>query len=326
MGSADFSARQVSVIVLGYNRFYETTDRCLASLAQDPDFDSWDVLMVDNGSDAENRDAAKQAAAHYRGLRLIRIERNAGFPGGMNAGLRQAERDLIFMISSDVLVPPGTVGRLAAAFERYPGAGLVCPVTNTAGSEQRIFTEAGADVGSVLAQGRAFAEATSGGVVSAYRLDLCCAGLRRTAMDRVGLFDEAFSPGYYEDFDYSLRIRKAGFELLVVETAFVYHEGGGTFGRVSSEKKALIARNKNLFLQKHGRETPLPHARDCNLAALAQYAGQAQRGEPVSAYRISNRLKLAEADMPRSLFKRWRYKRRVAAAGALLMPLVAKTR
>jgi GT2 family glycosyltransferase len=319
------SVQPIGVIVLGYNRFDGTTGRCIASLAQDPDFRTWNVLMVDNGSDAENRDAAKQAAAHYRGLRLIRIERNAGFPGGMNAGLRQVEGDLIFMISSDVLVPPGTVGRLAAVFERYPGAGLVCPVTNNAGNEQRIFTEAG-DVGSVLAQGRAFAEATSGGILSAYRLDLCCAGLRRTAMDRVGLFDEAFNPGYYEDFDYSLRIRKAGFELLVVETAFVYHEGGGTFGRVSSEKKALVARNKNLFLRKHGRETLLPHARDCNLAALAQYAGQVQHGEPVSAYRVSNRLKLAEADMPRSPFKRWRYKRRVTSVRARLMPLVAKTR
>src|SRR6266581_3736909 len=205
MGSTGISATPIGVIVLGYNRFNETTERCLASLAQDPDFRTWNVLMVDNGSNAENRDAAKQAAAHYRGLRLIRIEHNAGFPGGMNAGLRQVEGDLIIMISSDVLVPPGTVGRLAAAFERYPGAGLICPVTNNAGNEQRIFTEAGADVGSVLAQGRAFAEATSGGIVSAYRLDLCCAGLRRTAMDRVGLFDEAFSPGYYEDFDYSLR-------------------------------------------------------------------------------------------------------------------------
>jgi len=302
-----------SVIVLGYNRFRETTERCLASLAEDPDFGSWDIVLVDNGSDADDCEAFVQAQIRYHAVRLLRLEHNAGFPGGMNAGLCSVHGDPIFLVSSDVLIPPGTIGRLLAAFDLHLQAGLISPVTNAAGNEQRILIEPQRPESVALQQGRAFAEAGEGGCVFAYRLDFCCVGLRRKVYETIGGFDETFSPGYYEDFDYSLMAREAGFELLIAENAFVYHEGGGTFGRVSPEKKSLIARNKQRFLDKHGRNTRLPHVRDGNLAVLGQYAEQAEVGSPPPALRIANRLKLAETDVPRSFLKRLRFRRKVAS-------------
>lgn len=302
-----------SVIVLGYNRFRETTERCLASLAEDPDFGSWDVVLVDNGSDANNCDAFVQAQIRYQAVRLLRLEQNAGFPGGMNAGLRGVHGDPIFLVSSDVLIPSGTIGRLLAALDSHSRAGLISPVTNAAGNEQRILIELQQPESVALEQGRVFAEAGEGECVSAYRLDFCCVGLRRKVYETIGGFDETFSPGYYEDFDYSLMAREVGFELLVAENAFVYHEGGGTFGKVSAENQTLIARNKQRFLDKHGRNTLLPHVRDANLAVLGQYAEQAEGGSPPPALRIANRIRLAGTDVPRSFFKRWRFRRKVAA-------------
>jgi GT2 family glycosyltransferase len=313
MEPEDFSARQISVIVLGHNRFYETTDRCLASLAQDADFQSWDVLVVDNGSDAENRDAAKRAAGRFPGLRLICSERNAGFAGGMNIGLEQARGDPIVLVTSDVLVPPGTIRRLADSFEARPSAGLVGPVTNTAGNEQCIFVEPGLAPAEILRQGLAFADAGPDRCYAAHRLDFCCVGLRRRVYETLGGLDQAFNRGYYEDFDYSLRARQAGFEVLIAENAFVYHEGGGSFGRASKENRALIARNKKYLIRKHGRDTLLPHVRDGNLSILEQYAERAARGAPPPPIRLENRLKFAATQFPRSFFKRWKYRYRVAA-------------
>ena len=308
------------VIVLGYNRFLETTDRCLASLFEDPKVHTWDVLLVDNGSDEGSRKAFVEAQTRYPGVRLFRIERNAGFPGGMNAGLRLVQGDPIFLVSSDVLVPAGTIGCLSASLRDRHGAGLISPVTNTAGNEQRIFMDPAQPVAAVMEHGRAFADASDHGYVSAYRLDYCCVGLSRAAYETIGGFDESFSPGYYEDFDHSLRAKKAGFDLLVAENAFVYHEGGGTFGTVSKEKKALIERNKRRFIEKHGNDVLLPHVRDTNLSVLAQYAEQAEGGSSPPALRIANRLKLAETDVPRSFLKRWRYLRKVAALQRRLAP------
>jgi GT2 family glycosyltransferase len=301
--------KPISVVILGYSRFEETTGRCLASLAEDPDFAAWDLIVIDSGTDAPTAAKYRQAAAQYPTLKLSRLETNTGVPGGFNAGLRLTQGDPIVLLTSDLVVPAGAIARLAAAFDRHPRAGLIAPVTNNAGTEQKIFIE---PTGDVMAQGRAFAEATADGYLSAYRLDFFCVGLRRGVYAAIGGLDEAFSPGYYEDFDYSLRAKEAGFELLIAENIFVYHEGGGSF-RVSPEKKALIARNKRLFLHKHGRDTWLPHLRDGNFAALGQYAEQTQAGHSPPALRIANRLRLAETDVPKGPWKRWRYRHKLAA-------------
>jgi len=308
----------ISVVVLGYNCFAETTGRCLASIAEDPGFSSWDVVLVDNGSDATNRAAFAEAKRRIPALKLVRLDQNAGYPGGMNAGLRAAAGDPLILVTSDVLIPPGTVGRLASILRSNPRAGMVAPVSNAAGNEQQIFVQPGLPVAEILRQGREFAAAGDSGLLRAYRIDMYVVALARAVYDAIGGLDESYIPGYYDDFDYSLKASKAGFDLLVAETAFVYHEGGATFGRASKEKKALIARNKQRFLETHGSDTPLPHIRDCNLAMLRQYAEAAEAGAPPPPLRIANRLKLAELTMPRGLLKRWRYRTDLAAVSARL--------
>jgi hypothetical protein len=111
--------------------------------------------------------------------------------------------------------------------------------------------------------------------------------LRRKVIESIGGLDGVFGLGYYENIDYSLGTRIAGLALLVAENAFAYHRSGGTFGRIS---RRLIARNKQRFLDKHGRDTLLPHVRDGNLAILGRYAEQAEGGSPPTAFRIANRL------------------------------------
>jgi GT2 family glycosyltransferase len=307
------TSRQPSLIILTYNRFSETTGRCLASLAEDPDFARWDMIIVDNGSDEASRANLAETQTRYPTLKVLYLERNLGFPAGMNAGLRVATGDPIFLVNSDVLVPPGTIARLTSALQKHSNAGLVAPVTNAAGNEQKIFVDSGQPAADMLRRGLDFANAGNSAGVFAYRLDFCFVGLRRAVYETVGGLDEIYSPGYYEDFDYSLMARKAGFDLLVAEDAFIYHEGGASFGRISKEKKALLARNKQRFLDKHGRDTTLPHIRDGNIAILRQYLTLAEAGSPPPMLRIVTRQKLAEKLLPRGPLKRWRYLRKVKA-------------
>ncbi len=256
---------------------------------------------------------------------LVSLKKNAGYPGGMNKGLEVATGEFIFLISSDVLVPPGTFNRLAAAMREHPAAGLIGPVSNTAGNEQQIFMRSELSRRDVLREGSLFADA--GGVdascFTAYRLDFCCVCLRRVSYECIGGFDEAYAPGYYEDFDYSLLTREAGFEVLIAENAFVFHEGGATFGRDSKAKKQLMKRNKAYLLSKHGRTTRMPHVRDANLSVLAQYAERAGRDNAPPLARIENRLMFARHDQPRSFFKRLRYRRRLAKIEQKLAPFLA---
>ena len=306
--------KQVSVVVLTYTRFRDAAEHCLGSLAADPDFPDWEVKLVDNGSSDSERQAIAEAQSRYPNLDIVRLERNAGFPGGMNAGLAAAAGEFICLASSDVLVPAGTVERLVDAMNADPDIGMISPVNNAAGNEQQIFVKPELPVAGVLRVGSAFSEAggPEASRLSAYRLDFCFVCLRRSVYDSLGGLDEAFNPGYYEDFDYSLRARDAGYRVCIAENAFVYHEGGATFGGVSKKTKDLIKRNKKYFLSKHGARVRMPHVRDANLAILGQYADRIGTVSAAPRLRVENRLALAHDNQPRSFFKRWRYRRRLA--------------
>jgi GT2 family glycosyltransferase len=312
-----------SVIVLSYNKFSETTGRCLDSLADDPEFQNWDAIVVDNASDEETQTRLSTAAQRYPSLRLILSEVNRGFAGGMNLGMRQARGDVFILLNSDTVVPKGIIGRIADAVRSNPRTGLLGPVTNAAGNEQGIFTS-GVDAREALEEGLAFANAQAASrLVPAYRLDFCCVALSRDAYDKVGELDEAFGRGYYEDFDYSLRARQAGLELGVLEGAFVYHQGSVSFKVLGRDTRNLIARNKALLLKKHGGGVRFPHSRDANLEVLMHYARMSGDGNPPPRIRILNRLALARANQPKSWWKRWRYRRRLAEVEQSLQPLLA---
>ena len=312
-----------SVIVLSFNKFEETTGRCVDSLALDPGFPGWDVIVVDNDSDQNTQVCLAAAAQKYPSARFVFSETNRGFAGGMNLGMRQARGDVFILLNSDTIVPPGMISRIADTIRSRPKIGLLGPVSNAAGNEQGIFSKGGATQ-DTIAEGIAFANAARGSSpVPAFRLDFCCVALRRDAYQTVGELDEQFGRGYYEDFDYSLRVRNAGLDLAVLEDAFIFHQGSASFKELGKETRKLIVRNKALLLKKHGRRVRFPHSRDDNLAVLHHYALLSRNGHPPPQYRVLNRLALARANQPRSWWKRWRYGRWLAEVERLLQPLVA---
>jgi GT2 family glycosyltransferase len=188
---------------------------------------------------------------------------------------------------------------------------MVGPVTNAAGNEQCIYTKAGA-MEEKIREGLLYAASGGRETLSAYRLDFFCVAIPVHVFKLVGWLDEDFGRGYYEDLDYSLRVKAAGYRLGVAEDTFVYHRGSSSFGKIPGETKALLKRNKRLIIQKHGAGVIFQHVRQANLAMLSQYLVKKTAGAEVPSYRISNRLQLAQSGLPKSWFKRWRYLRSVS--------------
>lgn len=72
-------------------------------------------------------------------------------------------------------------------------------------------------------------------------------------MQEIGLLDERFSPGHYEDDDYCHRARMAGYKLMIAGDTFVHHHGSLSFCKQRrAELKSLISRNLKLFIDKWG--------------------------------------------------------------------------
>ena len=301
---------KISIIILSYNDYPGTTGPCLASLANDPDFTSWDIVVVDNNSDATTRDSLQIAHKQFPTVKFVFNKHNLGYAAGNNIGIVLSTGDVVILLNSDTEVPIGMIGRLTAHFVSDHRLGMIGPVTNAAGNEQAILATAGSIEGKIE-QGLRYANDGGNELLTTYRIDFHCVAISREAINKVGLLDEEFGRGYYEDFDYSLRVKQSGFDLRVAENVFVYHRGSASFSKLPLEIKQLMKRNKKRIISKHGSSISFLHLRDGNLAILAQYAELKKTGKKLPAYRINSRFEFAMKNQPKSFFKRWRYKNRV---------------
>lgn len=309
---------KISIVILSFNDYPGTTSLCLESLSQDPAFCDWEVFVVDNASDSSTQSALRLAQQQHPSVRFIFNEQNLGYAGGNNVGISLSTGEVVILLNSDTIAPSGMISRLAHHFDGYPALGMLGPVTNAAGNEQAIYTSAESITG-IVDQGLAYANSGGAHLLETYRMDFHCVAIARHVIDQVGLLDEAFGRGYYEDFDYSLRVKKAGLALRVAEDVFIYHRGSASFKKLPKETRELLKRNKKLILKKHGKANiSLLHARDANLAILAQYAQIKASGYAVPSYKIQNRLTLAHGNLPKSWLKRWRYLRRLRKIAASL--------
>lgn len=301
---------KISIIILSFNNYQETTGKCLAALAADPDFSAWEVIVVDNASNSDTQQQLREAQIRYPEVDFVFNTHNVGFAAGNNTGIKLATGDILILLNSDAFPSPGMLARLVEHFAHDTQLGMIGPVTNAAGNEQCIFTKAG-NMEDKIKEGVLYAASGGHETLSAYRLDFFCVAIPRRVFEQVGELDEDFGRGYYEDLDYSLRVKAAGYRLGVAEDTFVYHRGSSSFGKIPSETKALLKRNKRLVAQKHGNGVIFQHVRQANLAILHQYLEKQISGAEIPSYRISNRLQLAHSGLPRSWFKRWHFLRNV---------------
>jgi len=141
-------------------------------------------------------------------VRLIRNEENRFFAGGNNQGIAAATGDHVVLLNADAVVGPGWLSLMIRCAEEDPRIGLVGPCTNFASGIQHICDPGYRGVGGFSAFARRWARDHAGRRREAHRLIAFCLLIKREVVERVGLLDERFGPGGYEDYDYCLRARR----------------------------------------------------------------------------------------------------------------------
>jgi N-acetylglucosaminyl-diphospho-decaprenol L-rhamnosyltransferase len=223
------TAFPISVIVLNYNT-RELTLRCLALFAQALHQRGWQIIVVDNGSSDGSVEAVQ---ARYPFVKIVRSKRNLGFAGGNNLGLRQAAGRVVFLMNSDVLAAADTLQALAHQLDEQPAVGIIAAGLRTAAGEAQAFAY-GDDptLGYLLRRGvRAILRR---GPLHRWDVDQpievqwvsgACLAVRREIILHVGLLDERFQL-YFEDNDWCLRARQAGWKVVYDPRFTVTHLGG----------------------------------------------------------------------------------------------------
>ncbi len=261
------AAPLVVAVVLNWNGWRDT-ERCLASLCAG-DYPRLEVVVVDNGSTDGSVERLAPLVQEPWG-RLAPLERNQGFTGGANVGLRLAtERgaDYVFLLNNDATVAPGCLKTLVEAAAARPDVGLVGPQIVWAGQPDRIWS-AGISVDWPRARVLAHRDEAAGGWLDGRRLvqGLSAGALlvERAVLERVGLLDERYF-AYYEDVDLCLRARRAGFRCLYAGDARVAHAGSASSNRGAGRSQSVFlnyyaARNGLLFMATHAPPAVRPFA------------------------------------------------------------------
>jgi GT2 family glycosyltransferase len=299
----------LSLVVLSFKRFESTTGPCLATLeAADAD-PGTEIILVDNGSDDGAAQRCTEIATIRPRIRYAPQAENLGFAGGMNAGVNLARGEWVVLVNSDTLFPAGALDALRDALRAMPPqVAMVGPVTNAAGNGQRLPLP-GLDLQAVPAVGAAAMRLRTGLFTPTYRTDFFCVAVRRAVWQQLGGLDRIFGLGYYEDFDFSLRLRQAGWQQVIAEDVFVAHMGSASFGAMGAKQHELMRRNRALMKQRHPG-VHFEHVREGNAAVLTHLIDTAQRDGWSEALRqrAAWRLAALDVDEPRSPFKRWRWR------------------
>jgi GT2 family glycosyltransferase/glycosyltransferase involved in cell wall biosynthesis len=246
---------KASVIVLAWNNL-EFTRSCLASLERFTDYPDWELVLVDNASTDGTPEFFRDYAASRAHVRLVLNDANLGFAAGNNAGIRVASGEVVVLLNNDTFVTPGWLSGLVGHLLRNPELGIVGPVTNNIGNEARIDVNY-ADMEQMLVESRRWTRAHPRQLTSVDVVAFFCCALPRSIIDDVGLLDEAFGQGFFEDDDYCNRIRAAGRSVAIADDVFVHHHLSASFSTLKEERRReLFERNKAIYEGKWGRWKP----------------------------------------------------------------------
>ncbi|MDE2058819.1 MAG: glycosyltransferase family 2 protein [candidate division NC10 bacterium] len=242
---------KASIVMLTKNRL-ALTQLCLESILCYTDDSHLEIIVVDNASTDGTRSYVGQLARQWPAIQLICNDRNEGFARATNQGIQKARGDYIVLLNNDTIVTRGWLSRLLRYLEQNPNVGMVGPVTNDAANEQMIA------VGyTSLEELEVFAEERyrrwEGRAFEIAMLQMFCVAMRRSLVDQIGLLDEQFGLGTFEDDDYAHRVRQGGYTLLCAEDVFTHHFGRGTMRRLQEDTYfKLFDGNRRLFERKWG--------------------------------------------------------------------------
>jgi hypothetical protein len=299
-------APRVAIVVLTWNG-KGLTLACLESLAS-LEYDAIDVIVVDNGSVDGTADAVRSAYGDR--VTVIENSTNLGFSRGNNEGIRRAlERgaDFVLLLNNDTTVDPALVGRLVDAIQSSDGIGIVGPKIYYAFPPDRIWF-AGGEISLYRGVSRhiGIRERDTGRYDAVRDVDYvtgCALMARRGVFDAIGGLDPVFA-AYYEDADFCVRARRAGFRVVYVPSGKVWHKiSASTGGQLGAAKVSRKLRSTFVFLKRyaswrHWLTIPFFFAADAARILVLVAAGRirdSSGGRPVENGRGERRGEIGEA-------------------------------
>lgn len=241
----------VSIITLNWNQT-DVTCAFLESTKQ-LSYKNYEILVCDMFS---NVDPTEQInAGNYPKTKVLRSDINRGFTGGNNWGMRQASGDFMFIVNNDTEVTPDLLDVLLEPFYSMEGIGVTCPKIRFFEKKDMIqyagftpihmLTGRSTTVGShEIDNGQHDVSGLTSGAHG------CAMLVKKEVIDKIGMFPEKFFM-YYEEWDWSARILKAGYSIYYQAKGLIYHKDSTSIGKQSAQKVYFLTRNRILYMRRN---------------------------------------------------------------------------
>ena len=256
--------KTVGLVTINFNSEKET-HACLESLTRMdvPKGFKLRIVVVDNASKVPFTLTPREKKD---GIELLRSGENLGFTGGNNLGMRYVldhGDEYVMLLNNDTIVSPELLTNLLTQLDADSRVGVTVPKIYFAKGHEyhkdryekkdlgKVFWYAGGEVdfANAYTRHRGVDEVDHGQYDTMEPVAFatgCCLLTRREVLEKVGLFDDKFFL-YFEDGDLGERIKRAGYTLLYVPSAYLWHINAGSSGSGSSLHDYYLTRNRMLF-------------------------------------------------------------------------------
>ena len=253
---------KVSVVIVNYNTSEQLKDCLNNLLSQGIELE---IIVVDNAS---SDDSVEMVRTNFPNVKLVEAKENKGLAHGSNLGLEVATGDYVLYLGSDAYPEKGVIDGMVEFMDKNINIGIsTCKLVLRNGSldmdAHRGFPTPWASLthftklNSLFPKSKFFNQYFLGyeDFTRPHEIDLCISHfmmVRKKVFDRVGRWDEDFFV-FGEDVDFCYRARKAGFELLFVPKATIFHHFAATTKIGSPVHNYFTTRNHYLFVEKHAK-------------------------------------------------------------------------
>lgn len=240
----------VSIISINYKQ-PEATRQFLLS-CQELSYPNLEIILVDNAPDPVFLEELQDT---FPKLILIASDENLGFAGGNNLGIKAAQGEYLLFLNNDTLVSKDLVESLLAGFKQTGTPGVVCPKILYINPKNTLqfagYTPINRYTGrnKTIGQGELDQGQHDQAKKSPYAHGAAMM-LTSEVIKKVGPMPEIFFL-YYEELDWSVKIRNAGYDIWYIPQASIYHHASLSTGPDSPLKTYYYFRNRILFMRRN---------------------------------------------------------------------------
>ena len=245
---------EISIITINYNGLADTC----ALIDSIPFNDELlEVIVVDNAS---KNDEASLIEQRYPQVKVIRSDKNLGFAGGNNLGIKAAQGKYLFFINNDTLLRHQTsdIRHLINRLESSPEIGMVCPKIRFAWGDNPIQFAGYTPLSRITVRNRAIGcgETDYQQYDTAHPTPYAHGAaimVKRDIIEKAGIMPECYFL-YYEELDWSMMIRRAGYDIWYEPASTIFHKESQATGQNSPLRTYYLTRNRLLFVKRNNKQ------------------------------------------------------------------------